>query len=62
MSRVNCIYCGERFSGELPHCPACGAPSHFRQRGWRPGAQRRFALWVALLAIACILIALWLPR
>ena len=62
MGSVNCLYCGKAVSDQEATCPACGAPSHFQQRGFRLGARQRFILYFAILAICSLLIALILPR
>jgi len=62
MGTVNCLYCGAIVPDESERCPVCGAPSHFQKRGFRLGAQSRFLLYFAVLAVASLVIALLLPR
>jgi len=58
--RVSCIYCGETIADDVAVCPACGAPSHYQERGFRMGARGRFILTFLLLSLATLSIALWL--
>jgi len=62
MGEVNCLYCGKGIADDCDRCPHCGSPSHFQQRGYRPGARRRALLLFSLFALAVIVIALVLPR
>ncbi len=62
LQEVNCLYCGRDIPANVPVCPHCGAISHYQQRGWRFGARRRFHVLFLLLVIACLAIAVWLPR
>jgi DNA-directed RNA polymerase subunit RPC12/RpoP len=62
MKQVNCLYCGEKIAEDASLCPHCGARSHFQQRGWRPGARRRFVVLFGLLVVLCFAVALWFPR
>jgi len=62
VGEVNCLYCGKSLSDEAATCAACGAPSHFQKQGFRLGGRRRFLLFFVMLSLACLLIALWLPR
>lgn len=57
-TEVRCLYCGRSYLLGVEQCPHCGAPAH-----QRPQARvRRFRWLVALLALACLLLILWLPR
>ena len=60
--QVECIYCGARIPDDLPHCPKCGAVSHFQQRGERPHVRRRFLIWFWLLVLFSMVMMWWLPR
>lgn len=57
-SEVRCLYCGKTYPSGPDHCPHCQAPAHER-----PQARlRRFRWLVALLALLCLILILWLPR
>lgn len=56
--QVPCIYCGKTYALGADRCPHCQAPAHRRPRQ----RLRRFQWFVALLALACLVLILWLPR
>jgi len=62
MASVQCLYCGKDVAETAATCPHCGAPSHFQKQGENPRRQRRFRIYVILLALFCLAMALWLPR
>lgn len=56
--QIRCLYCGKRYALGAESCPHCQAPAHQRPRE----RFRRFRWFVALLALACLILILWLPR
>ena len=58
LSETRCLYCGKTYTAGADQCPHCRAPAHYR-----PQARLRQFRWlVALLALLCLLLILWLPR
>lgn len=55
---IRCLYCGQHYPLGSDQCPHCGAPAHQRPQA---GLQR-FRWFVAVLALLCLLLILWLPR
>ena len=58
-SEIRCLYCGQMYSADAQSCPHCQAPTHTRPRATR---LRQFRWFVALLAVLCAILILWLPR
>ena len=57
-TQTTCLYCGKRYAASVDRCPHCDAPAHQRPQE----RLRRFRIFVALLALACLVLILWLPR
>jgi len=53
-----CLYCGKIYPLGADQCPHCGAPVHQRPQG----RLLQFRWFVALLALLCLVLILWLPR
>jgi uncharacterized paraquat-inducible protein A len=58
-SEIRCLYCGQMYPDDAPSCPHCQAPTHTLRRATR---LRQFRWFVALLAVLCAILILWLPR
>lgn len=55
---TRCLYCGGIYPLGADRCPQCQAPTHHRPRA----RLRQFRWFVALLALLCLILILWLPR
>lgn len=55
---IRCLYCGKTYPPGVDQCPHCRAPAHHRPRA----RLRQFRWFVALLAVLCLILILWLPR
>ncbi|MBI3188401.1 MAG: zinc ribbon domain-containing protein [Gammaproteobacteria bacterium] len=62
MAKVPCLYCAAEIPDDSATCPACGAPSHDRNRGNASGNIRKFIIFFVLLVLVSIFFMLWLPR
>ena len=57
-AEIRCLYCGKNYPLGAECCPHCQAPAH-----QRPQARlRRFRWLVALIALLCLILIVWLPR
>jgi len=62
MAKVRCMYCGADIADDVETCPACGAPSHYQQRGESSQRRKKFIMYFVLLVVVCVFFILWLPR
>jgi predicted nucleic acid-binding Zn ribbon protein len=56
------MYCGADIADDVETCPACGAPSHYQQRGESSQRRKKFIMYFVLLVVVCVFFILWLPR
>ena len=57
-AEIRCLYCGKTYPIGADLCPQCRAPAHIRPQN----RLRQFRWFVALLALLCLIMILWLPR
>jgi len=57
-AETRCLYCGSTYPIGVDRCPQCRAPAHDRPQT----RLRQFRWLVALLALLCLVLILWLPR
>lgn len=62
MTKVQCLYCAAEIPDNVETCPACGAPSHYRQRGGAAHNIKKFIIFFVLLVLVSVFFMLWLPR
>ena len=55
---TRCLYCGKNYPLGAEQCPHCAAPAHRRPQR----RLRRFRWLVIAIAVACLVLILWLPR
>jgi uncharacterized membrane protein YvbJ len=62
MKEVTCTRCGQTMPDSYSCCPICGTTIEKQPQATLNTAQQRYVVWFVILTIACIAIALWLPR
>ncbi len=63
MNQLTCQRCGNEVPERAEQCPHCNANLLFQVQSNTPSSRRyRFRVAFVLVAVACIIMALWLPR
>jgi len=62
MTDIACKHCSRTFDEEKNYCPYCQTPTPAQQDKDFNAVKRKAILWIAGLAVFCIIMILWLPR
>jgi len=59
---IVCHHCRRTFDETENYCPYCRTPTPARQEKDLSAVRKKFMYFVAVLAIFCAVMILWLPR